>query len=357
MEGLKNVNDNILRAFFRQTFISINCLPHLSEPVVNGLIETSLRGVDSHGIRLLPHYIKAALSGRINLDPRLAFKDLSITMASLDADHTFGITAATLAMNKAISMASQFGIGCTTVFNSTHFGAAAIFALMAARQDMLGLSFTNTDALVLPYGGKKPFLGTNPFCFAAPCEGEDPFCLDMSTSVITWNKLQLFRAIHKQLEPGWAADQVGKMCTDPHVAQALLPIGSYKGYNLGLVVEVLCSLLTNMPYGPHISRMFPLNGEKRQLGHFLMAIDVSKFQEISLFKQRMKQLLDELRSMAPAEGFDGVRVANDPEKEACLQRSVRGIPVSQEELKNFRELAQSLEIDVRDYPALFGEMK
>jgi ureidoglycolate dehydrogenase (NAD+) len=224
---------------------------------------------------------------------------------------------------------------------------------MAARQDMLGLSFTNTDALVLPYGGKEPFLGTNPFCFAAPCEGEEPFCLDMSTSVINWNKLRLYWAAHKPLEAGWAADQDGKMCSDPQVAQALLPIGSYKGYGLGLVVEILCSLLTNMPYGPHISKMFPLSEEKRHLGHFLMALDVSKFQKISLFKRMMKQLLDELRSMVPAEGFDRVRVANDPEKEAYLKRSVDGIPISQEELENFRELAHLLEIDVREYSALF----
>lgn len=354
MRAKKYVKDDVLKVFLREVFVRIECPAELYKPVIEGLIETSLRGVDSHGIRLMPHYVEAALLGRINMAPRFVFQETSPTTVLLEADHTFGIAAANFGMKKAIELAKRSGIGCTAISNSSHFGAAAVYTLMAARENMIGISLTNVDALVLPFGAKEPFLGTNPISFAAPCEGEEPFCLDMATSVISWNKLLQCRMTDTPLEPGWAADKHGKMCTDPHIAQAILPIGGYKGYGLGLVIEVLCSLLTNMPYGRHVPRMFPLTEEKRTLGHFLMAIDVAKFQEVSVFKTRMRKLVGELRSLTPAEGFDRVRVANDPEKEAYLKRSVEGIPVGEDDLANFRRIAQMLEIDERAYPTLFG---
>lgn len=352
---VKYAKADALRSFFKDVFRKIKCPPELYEPVIEGLIETSLRGVDCHGIRLVPHYIEAALLGRINLAPKFVFRKTSPTTALLDADHTFGIAAASQGMNKAIELAEQFGVGCVVVSNSTHFGAAAIYALMAARHDMIGISLTNTDALVAPHGGKKRFLGTNPICFAAPCEAEDPFCLDMATSVISWNRLMQYRASGRSLKEGWAADRNGESCVDPNKVQVLLPIGEHKGYGLALMVEILCSLLAGMPYGPSVMSMFPVNGKKRHLSHFLMVIDIQRFQKISIFKKRIKTLLDELRSQPPAKNFGNVLVPNDPEKENYRTRIANGIPMDEVTISGFRRITNRCGIEMKKYPALFYE--
>ena len=309
------VSQEELRVFCNELFSNIGVRKKIYSLVVDGLVDTSLRGVDSHGVRLMPHYIRAANLGRINKNPKFSFDKTSQTTGILDADHGYGIAAGITAMNKAISLARKNGIGAVAVKNSSHFGAAAIYSLLAAKNDMIGLSFTHTDSLVLPFGGKRPFLGTNPICFAAPCEGEEPICLDMATSQIPWNRLLLYRSKGKKLESGWASDYQGISTTDPGKAVALFPLGGYKGYGLGLMIEILCSLLTGMSFGRHIKPMYPLDKNKRSLGHFFMAIDISRFQDINVFKNRMKRLVGELRREPPASGFDKVKVAGDPEKE------------------------------------------
>lgn len=129
--------------------------------------------------------------------------------------------------------------------NSSHFGAAAYCGLMAAEHDMIGISLTHADALMLATGGIRAFR-TNPICVTAPVEGEGPFCLDMATTTITWNKVKMHRERNAPLAPGLAADGKGESTTDPHIAESLFPIGGYKGFGLGMVVDILCGLMSGM---------------------------------------------------------------------------------------------------------------
>lgn len=348
------MNEKLIRAkdlktFFTVLFKTIGVKKNIYAFVIDGLIETSLRGVDSHGIRLMPHYIKAAKIGRINTNPKFAFTKNVLSTAILDADHTYGIAAGNIAMRKAIKMARSSGIGAVAVKNSTHFGAAAIFSLLAAHNGMIGLSFTHADSLVLPFGGKEAYLGTNPICFAAPCAFEEPFCLDMATSYIPWNKLLVYRGKKQKLEPHWAADRDGVATSDPQKAVALLPIGGYKGYGLALMIEILSSLLTGMPFGRNVKPMYPLDGGKRQLGHFFIAIDIAKFENVNFFMKRLASLVKELRSVKAAKGFSGVVVPGDPEKKMYKSRSQYGIPVSKQQREEFIKVAKDLPINEKYY--------
>ena len=164
MARLKRVCFNIL--------IGIGVRADVSHEVTNCLIETSLRGVDSHGINLLPHYINAVMAGRINPNPDFKFRKTSATSGILDADHSFGHAAGSLAMKKAIMMSERFGSGFVTVYNSSHFSACSYYSLQAARKDMIGIAATHTDSLMLSARGKRAFLGTNPISFTFLCEGE-----------------------------------------------------------------------------------------------------------------------------------------------------------------------------------------
>jgi ureidoglycolate dehydrogenase (NAD+) len=314
--------------------------------VVRGLVETSLRGVDSHGIRLAPHYVRAALNGRINISPKITIEQTSTTTAMIDADHTYGLTAGVQAMKHAIKLSSKHGTGVAVVKNSSHFGAAGVYTLMAARENKIGLGFTSVDSLVIPHAGTEPFLGTNPIAFAVPCAGEDPFCLDMATTRISWNKVRMHKQNNEPLPLGTAVDKDGKVTTDPKKAESLKPMGEYKGYGLGLMVEILSSVLTGMPFGSLIPHMFPLNSEKRYLGHFFMAIDPEKFQSIDVFKKRMTEMMEMLRSQKPSEGYDQVMVPGDPEKIMKKKRKKEGIPLSQEMIEDFKSIAKELKVDL-----------
>ena len=219
--------------------------PGAVKNVVECLIQTSLRGVDSHGINLFPHYCKAVDAGRINSSPHITITAISDSTAILDADHTFGHHAGAIAMSEAIRISKKSGIGAVSVKNSTHFAAAAYYGLMAADNDCIGFAFTNADSLVKAANAKEAFFGTNPICFTAPLNTEGPLCLDMATSLVSWNKIVNFRREEKTIPSNWAFNQHGLPISDPHKAVSLNPAGEYKGFGLGMMVDILCALLSN----------------------------------------------------------------------------------------------------------------
>lgn len=334
--------------FIMGTLEQKNVRSDVASHVAESLIQTSLRGVDSHGIRLLPHYIRAIDSGRINPQPNYSVTRNFPSAGKLDADNTFGHAAGGEAMIKACKMASENGIGCISVFNSTHFGAASYFSLLAAEKGFIGISFTHADSLMKSYRGKRAFFGTNPICFAAPCEDEDPFCLDMATTLANWNKIIQYRERSEQLPDGWAYDKEGFETTNPDKAATLAPIGGYKGFGLSMMIEILCSLLTGMPFGRDLTRMYsdPIE-KKRFLGHFFMAINIEAFEDQGIFKSRLKELMEAVRKEPPLEPSLKVLVPGDPEKEQLLIRTKSGIPIDAQTFNSFKELSEQLHIEFR----------
>lgn len=317
-----------------------------SQSVIDGLIETSLRGVDSHGVRLIPHYVRAVLIGRIKKNPIFSFQQTAPAIGILDADHGFGLAAGCRAMDEAVVLARDSGVGAVAVKNSSHFGAAAIYGLRAARKNMIGMAFTDVDSLVFPYGGKKMYFGTNPVCFTAPMTGEEPFCLDMATTRVPLNKILAYRVAKTSLEPGWGADVDGVPTTDPDRAVAPIAIGDYKGYGLAMMIAILSSLLAGAPYGNNISAMFPLDSKRRNLGHFFLAINIGKFRSVSQFKNDLRQMADALRSIPPVDSSRPVMVPGDPEKKQFAIRSQKGIPMPIHDIEAFKILGKELSVDV-----------
>lgn len=308
--------------------------------VAEGLVHASLRGVDSHGIRLFSHYLKALESGRINPCPDYKFQQTTPSIGILDADNAYGHAAGMEAVKRASDLARETGVGVVAVKRSTHFGAASYFALEISKNDMIGMSFTHADSLIVPTAGQHRFLGNNPICFTAPCDGEEPICLDMATSVITFNKVLQLREEDLLTPAGVGADAMGRETRDPHQIVNLLPVGGYKGYGLSLMVEVLCSLLTGAPFGPYIPRMYhaPIEA-KRHLGHFFIALQIDAFVPLNIFKQRMQQLAEELRKSSPVDPDIPVQVAGDPEKRIAEKRKLSGIPLRGVDIEFFKQIS------------------
>ncbi|MGH8481713.1 MAG: Ldh family oxidoreductase [Nevskiaceae bacterium] len=304
--------------------------------VVDSLVQTSLRGVDSHGIQLFPHYVRAVAAGRVSARPQPVLARTAASTARLDADHAFGHHAGALAIDAAVDIARETGLGAVSVRDSTHFGAAAYFALRAADAGMIGLSFTNADALVKAFNAREPVFGTNPLCFAAPLRDEGPLCLDMATSLVSWNKVRNARVSGAALGGDWAFDAAGQPTTDADAAASLSPAGGYKGYGLGMMVEVLCGLLADGPIARELLPMFSAPIEaRRHLSHFFLALDLERFVPGARFRARLQGLVDAIRAMTPMQAH--VMVPGDPEKRAAVERARDGIPATQALLDAFAE--------------------
>lgn len=328
-------------AFMMNVLLKANVRSDVARFVTEGLVQTSLRGVDSHGVRLFSHYLKGIKGGRINPDPKYKFTRTAPSVGLLDADHTFGHAAGMEAAKKAVELANEAGTGHIAIYNSSHFGAAAYYTLEIAKHDMIGMSFTSTDALIKTYDGKRPFLGNDPICFAAPCKDEEPFCLDMATSVVTFNRIRQLRDEKMPAPPGVGANKDGVETTDPNEITMLLPVGGYKGYGLSMIIEIFCSLFTGMPYGPHIPKMFeaPMS-QKRFLGQFIIAMRIDCFQDKEIFKKRLSEMMKELRNEPRFDKNIPIQVAGDPEKRNYIERCKKGIPLKLFEYEEFKKISE-----------------
>jgi len=327
-----------LKEIMYNQLISQNVHKDSAYHVCEALVQASLRGVDSHGINLFPHYCRVANTPRININPTFKILKQSPSSALFDAVHAFGHHACAEATTLAIQLAKRTGAGTVAVKNSTHFAAAAYYALMAAENDCIGFAFTNADSLVKAHGGVTSYFGTNPICMTAPMEGETPFCMDMATSAISWNKVNNYRRTNTLLAPNLAFDAEGNSVTYPHKARSLAPAGGYKGFGLGMMVEILCSMLTGGPFAKELIPMYQHLESQRSISQFILVLDISAFTEISSFKKRLTSMATQVRSL-PAETSDApVMVPGDPEKQVFVVRSQHGIPVDDFKFDEFCEI-------------------
>lgn len=330
---MKYLNPISLKETIFSTLVNQNVVEEAATHVTESLVSTSLRGVDSHGINLFPHYVRAVKAGRIKVQPNISVTQTASSTSKLDADHAFGHHAGSVAMAEAVKLAHQTGIGAVSVSNSTHFGAAAYFALQATKYDCIGFAFTNADALVKAYGAKEAFFGSNPICFAAPLEEEEPYCLDMATSLVSWNKILNFRSRGEKIPTDWAFDAEGSFVDDPALAVSLNPAGSYKGFGLGMMIDILTALLAENPISKDLLPMYSAPIEaRRKISHFFLALSIGHFTNPDSFRISLQSMVKRIRNMQSSDPDVPVMVAGDPQKITYASRLESGIPVEETKL-------------------------
>ena len=323
--------------------------PEQAEAVAHALVSTSLRGVDSHGIRLLPHYLRALEGGRVAKSPALSAERTAPGAAIVDADNGFGHFAGYRAIAEGREIARETGIAGVSVINSSHFGAAGCYVLHAADAGFLAFAFSNSDPFVLPHDGQAPFHGTNPIAFAAPVPGQRPFLLDMATSIVPWNRIRDYELKGLSVPEDVGVDSTGQVTTDPASIAALLPFGGtrfgFKGAGLAAVMEVLSAALTGMG---HCSRLLPMAGPDlstpRRLGQFFIVIDPEFFVPRTVFEAGIAAYLDDLRT-SPARPEAKVMAPGDREWAQLETRSAYGIPVAPALMEEFAQIAHELDLD------------
>lgn len=299
------------------------------------MLHASRIGVDSHGVRLTPHYARVLRSGRVNPTPRMQPRRTAAGSAILDADNALGHAAAYAAMDLACSMAKEAGIAAVGVVRSSHYGAAGAYALAGAEAGLIAVSMSNTDAVVALHGGAERFHGTNPIAVAAPVPDQKPWLLDMATSSVPFNRVLLYKALGRFLPEGVAADQSGRPTQDPAEVEMLMPLGGtdfgFKGAGLAGLVTILSAVLTGGALDHQMIRMAETDDFQtpRLLGHFCLAIDPAHFAGRALYDEAMTRYLAGLRASAAREG-ETVMAPGDREWAVEAERRRTGIPVDPE---------------------------
>jgi ureidoglycolate dehydrogenase (NAD+) len=313
--------------------------------VAETLVWTSLRGVDSHGIARLPVYADRLRAGVINRRPRPSVVTRDGAIAVVDGDTGPGQVAAVVATDLSIELAREHGVGVVTVRRSTHYGAAAFYAMRAAEQGFVAMSMTNTEPLVIPFGGAEPALGTNPICLAAPT-ASGIFNLDMATSQVAINRIYNARDEGRPIPDGWGVDERGEPTTDAAAVRSAVPLGGYKGYALAVMVELLCGVLAGAGVRHGVGGLYTDTDAPQDVGHFHLALDPERTVGRDRFAAVLDGLLGELRAIPPAPGFDEVLVPGDPEDHARAKRERSGVPIEPALWGTLRALSEELGVPV-----------
>jgi L-2-hydroxycarboxylate dehydrogenase (NAD+) len=345
IETTARISCDLLEAFMVDVFKAVGAPDADARICAEVLITADKRGIDSHGVgRLKPIYYDRIIKSRIQ-NPVTDFevvRDCKAT-AVVDGHHGMGMVIAARCMDMAIEKARTHGLGMVVARNSTHYGYAAHYALMAVKANMIGLTGTNARPSVAPTHGVENMLGTNPLVFAMPTDEQFPFTNDYATSIIQRGKIEQYAREGRMCPEGLVVDVEGRTETDPHKILdglirnriALTPIGGlgqetggHKGYGFATVVEILSAALQQGAFLKQLSgadeRGKPI---PYALGHFFLAIDIECFTDIDAFRRTTGDILRTLRASKRIPGAARIYTCGEKEHLAWQERATKGVPV------------------------------
>jgi len=329
------VDFDFMEQFMVDVFTGLGVPLEDAEICADVLITSDKRGIDSHGVnRLKPHYYDRIKAGIQFPDAKNEIVRETSTTAVIDGNRGMGHATAKHAMELAVKKAKEHGLGMTVVRNSTHYGIAGYYVLMAVEAGMIGITGTNARPAVAPTYGVEPMLGTNPLTIGMPSDEEFPFVIDPATSIIQRGKVEVYARNNEQLPNGLVIDENGEYLTDPdsilvkllEKEASLLPLGGkaetggYKGYGYSTVVEILSSALQG---GAFLQSVIGVN-----VGHFFLAIDIEAFTDLESFKKTTGDILRTLRTAKRIPGQPRIYTAGEKEHLAWLERKDKGVPLN-----------------------------
>jgi len=329
------------------------------------LITSDKRGIDSHGIgRLKPIYYDRIVHQKIQ-QPVTEFEVVRdhLATAVVDGRHGMGMVVASRCMQMAIDKAKEHGLGMVVARNSTHYGIAGYYPLMATRENMIGVSGTNARPSIAPTWGVENMLGTNPLVFGFPTDEPFDFVNDYATSVIQRGKIEQYAREGKDCPPGVVIGRDGKSKTDSKQIledlvkgeAALAPIGgiseatgSHKGYGFATVTEVLSAALQQGAFLKQlVNKDSDGNLKPYELGHYFMAIDIKCFCDPADFRKTAGDIMRALRESEKAPGAERIYTCGQKEYLAGIERKDSGVPVNEALQKDMLTMRDELGLDYR----------
>jgi LDH2 family malate/lactate/ureidoglycolate dehydrogenase len=313
--------------------------------VADSLVTADLWGHQSHGVMRLSWYVNRIRAGVVNPVTTPETVSDSGPLAVVDGHDGVGQVLAAFAAREAVRRAEDYGVGVVAVRNSNHFGTAAYFTRMAARDGCAAILTTNASPAMAPWGGRQKTVGTNPWSIAAPAGKYDVIVMDIANTAVARGKVYLAKQRAEPIPPGWAIDAEGVPTTDPAAAieGVILPMAGHKGYAISLMMDVLSGVLTGSAFGSAVSA--PYQFDKRSgCGHLFIALHVAAFGDADRFARRTEQLIDEVKAVPLAQGFDEVFYPGELEARAERDNLKQGLSLPEQTLDDLRQLADSTRV-------------
>jgi LDH2 family malate/lactate/ureidoglycolate dehydrogenase len=308
--------------------------------VADSLVTADLWGHQSHGVLRLGWYVDRIRAGVMRAVTTPETVSDTGPLMVVDGHDGVGQVLAALAAREAARRAREHGVGVVAVRNSNHFGTAAYFTRMAARDGCVAILTTNASPAMAPWGGRRKTVGTNPWSIAAPAGRHDVLVMDIANTAGARGKVYLASQRGEPIPAGWAIDADGAPTTDPAAAIGgmILPMAGHKGYAIALMMDVLSGVLTGSAFGAEVAG--PYQTERRSgCGHLFMALDVAAFGDPGGFARRMEQLVAEVKSVPLAQGFEEVCYPGELEARAARQHLDQGLALPRQTLEDLRQLA------------------
>jgi len=333
-----------LRSLVVELLEGLGLPEHHAQDAARALLDADLAGVSTHGVRLLPPYAARLRNGAIAAAPELRVLSRTGAVSVLDGGNGLGQVVAPWAVRHSIEVARELGAAVTTVRRSNHLGALGSFTRVAAEQGMVCFLSQNTRANMAPAGGRQAAVGNNPFSFAVP-SGRFPIVLDLSCSAVARSNIDLAAERGELIPEGWALGPDGQPTTDPRqgLLGAVLPFAGHKGSGLAVVMGALAGVLSGATFGAAVPPLADHTRE-RDLGHFLLVVDVRALGDADDLGERMDRYVGEISGSAPAPGVDRVRVPGEAADARRRERLQHGIALPATLLETLRDLAGELGI-------------
>ena len=353
-----------LKEFVANLFIKMGVSVEDAATVADVLVTADIRGVRSHGVARLQMYINRLENGTMKPVSDINIVSETLATARIDGGGGMGHPISKFAMELAMKKATNVGAGFVTVFNSTHYGIAGYYSMMALEQDMIGFSMTNASPASVPTFGRDGKLGTNPISVAAPAGDSYPYVLDMATTITPYGRVEVYNRRGMKLPLGWAIDETGNTFTDPAkvfensrkrregATGGLLPLGGagetyggHKGYGLALMVDILCGVLSGAGYADNFYRT-DSDGTKKfgNIGHFFGALRVDAFRPINEFKATMDDIIYRLKATHKAEGHDRIYIHGEKEFVAAEKNTRDGVVMIPAVIDSLKEISAKFNV-------------
>ncbi|MEO6003696.1 MAG: Ldh family oxidoreductase [Opitutus sp.] len=339
-----------LRVFCRQLLVALGVAESHARIVAESLVAANLRGVDSHGIQMIVTYIQQLRAGGINVPASGRVVREDGVCLRYDGENGLGQVVADRCTDHAIRIAKTLGVAVVVTSHSNHFGAGAWWGEKLGRAGFIGIVMSNACPAVAPWQGRTAILGTNPLCVAVPGDGPSSrWLLDMATTTVALGKLTHASHLNQTAIPtSWGfLDAVGRPTSETAAAQrgSPTPIGGYKGTALAMMVEILCSGLSGGAMTTELP-VYRTGGDPLGISHTFIAIDPVRFLPAGEFEQRMDRLAGLVKASKPADGYDEVLLAGEPEWRCEKIREREGIPVPLKLWSRLVEMAGELQVSL-----------
>lgn len=344
MEYIGFISKNDAFDFCKNVFMKMNFSKENAEIISDHLVTASLRGVDSHGLtRILP-YVIGLEKGIVNPNPKIKILKEKGSIVLIDGNNALGQIPAIKATNIAIEKAMKTGVGIASVKNIGHVGMLAYYGLKISERKFSGIICTSGPSRVVPWGGRKRLLGTNPICFSFPFKNGKNIILDIATSITASFKIKLMAQRGESVPIGLILDKNGNPTTNPKdfiKGGALMPFGEYKGYGLAIAVEILSSLLSSAPHTIHI-----LDSPAAQGGLFIEAINIEAFRPYEEYIKDLEEITNLIKSCPLLNGFNEILLPGELEERIYKKRMKEGIPIHESTWEEFKKVSEKLKIEL-----------